>query len=105
MSFPKPTQIQLVRESVKNQPKHIKRIHSETKILEPNIRRILGQGTKKGIFRRVDKGVYVLNIGNSDVAFIETGNAVEVLPRLAAEGFKADMIFLDIPYKTRAVTK
>lgn len=100
----KTTQADIVKEAVSDQPKSIKEIAEETKILEPNIRRILGVGEKEGTFTRVDKGVYILNKDGQDIAFIETGNAVEVLPRLAKDGFKADMVFLDIPYKTAAVT-
>ena len=33
----------------------------ELNILVPNMRRILGQGTLKGIFTRVHKGIYKLN--------------------------------------------
>lgn len=97
------TQEQKVKESVKEAPKTIKEIAEETKIKEPNIRRILGVGAKEGTFERVDKGVYVLSKDGQDMAWVETGNAVESLPRLAKEGFKADMVFLDIPYDTPAV--
>jgi predicted transcriptional regulator of viral defense system len=38
-------------------------IAKETKIKEPNIRRILGVGAKEGTFERVDKGVYVVRVG------------------------------------------
>lgn len=97
------TQAEKVKKAVKGKAKTIKEVAEETGILEPNVRRILGVGTKDGVFERVDKGVYTLSIGDKDIAFIETGSAVESLPRLAAEGFKADMIFLDIPYNTAAV--
>tara|TARA_R100000781_G_scaffold114532_1_gene85585 strand:- start:374 stop:556 length:183 start_codon:yes stop_codon:yes gene_type:complete len=44
-----------------NEPKHFKIISKKLNILVPNMRRILGQGTLKGIFERVSKGVYKLN--------------------------------------------
>lgn len=97
------TQKEKVADSVKESPKSIKEIAEETKIKEPNIRRILGVGAKEGIFERVEKGVYVLSKNGEDLAFVETGDALESLPRLAGEGFKADMVFLDIPYDTPAV--
>lgn len=98
------TQKEKVAEAVEGKPKTIKEIAKETKILEPNVRRILGVGAKDGTFERVDKGVYVLKKGDKQIAYVETGDAVDVLPRLAKEGFKADMVFLDIPYKTQAVS-
>jgi len=97
------TQKEKVAEAVKGEAKTIKQIAEETKILEPNVRRILGVGAKEGVFERVEKGVYVLSKGGQDVAFIETASAVDSLPKLAESGFKADMIFLDIPYDTPAV--
>lgn len=97
------TQKAKVADTLKEQPKSIKEIAQETNIKEPNVRRILGVGAKEGTFARVDKGVYKLTVNGEDLAYIETGNALEVLPRLAKEGFKSDMIFLDIPYKTSAI--
>lgn len=98
------TQKEIVKETVKEKAKSIKEIAKETGIKEPNIRRILGVGAKEGTFERVAEGVYTLSKNGKQVAYIETGNAVESLPRLAKEGFKADMVFLDIPYKTPAIT-
>lgn len=97
------TQKEKVEESLKDTSKTIKQISEETKILEPNVRRILGVGAKEGVFKRVEKGVYILSKDGKDIAYVETGDAVESLPRLAKEGFKADMVFLDIPYDTPAV--
>ncbi len=97
------TQKEKVAATVKEGPKNIKEIATETGIKEPNVRRILGVGAKEGTFERVDKGVYKLTVDGQDIAYVEVGDAVESLPRLAAEGFKSDMIFLDIPYKTDAV--
>lgn len=98
-----PTQTEAVKEAVAAGPKSAKEIAEETKILEPNVRRILGVGAKDGTFERVDKGVYVLKKGGQDIAYIHTGDALDVLPKLVEDGFKADMIFLDIPYSTKAV--
>ncbi len=99
----KKTQTEVAKETVKEGAKTIKQVSEETEIKEPNIRRILGVGEKEGTFTRVEKGVYVLNNGKEDIAFIHTGDAVDTLPKLAKDGFKADMIFLDIPYNTPAV--
>ena len=99
----KGTQKERVAEVVEEGPKSIKEVADETGIKEPNVRRILGVGAKDGTFERVDKGVYVLKINGKDLAYVETADAVEALPRLASEGFKADMVFLDIPYETPAV--
>lgn len=97
------TQKEVVKKTVEKTPKSIKQIAKETGIKEPNIRRILGVGAKEGTFERVDDGVYVLSKDGQDTAWVETGNAMESLPRLAESGFKADMVFLDIPYDTPAV--
>ena len=40
-----------------NKQKHFKTIANDLDILVPNMRRILGQGTLKGILTRVSKGV------------------------------------------------
>ena len=48
-----------------NKQKHFKTIANDLDILVPNMRRILGQGTLKGIFTRVAKGIYKLN--NQDI--------------------------------------
>ena len=74
-----------------------------TGILEPNVRRILGVGAKDGTFERVDTGVYRLNVNGKEIAYVMAADAVETLPKLAKQGFKADMVFLDIPYETKAV--
>ena len=99
----KKTQVAKVKEAIKEQPKSIKEIAKETGIVEPNIRRILGVGEKEGTFTRIERGVYILKVNGQDIAYIQTGDAVEVLPQLVEKGFKADMVFLDIPYKTQAV--
>jgi len=98
------TQTEIVKQAVQVETKTIQQIAEQTKILEPNVRRILGVGAKEGTFERVDKGVYILKNNGKEVAYVETGDAVDVLPRLAKEGVKADMVFLDIPYKTPAVS-
>lgn len=94
----KKTQKERVSEVLKEKAKSIKEVAEETGILEPNVRRILGVGAKEGTFERVAEGVYTIKVGDKDVAWIIPGDALEVLPKLAAEGFKADMVFLDIPY-------
>ncbi len=99
------TQKQKVKEAVKEEAKTVKEIAKETKILEPNVRRIVGVGAKEGTFERVDRGVYILSTKEQgDIAYVHTGDALKTLPKLAKEGLKADMVFLDIPYKTPAVT-
>jgi hypothetical protein len=98
------SQKDIVAKAVSDDAKTIKQIAEETRIKEPNIRRILGVGAKEGTFERLDKGVYVLNKNGKQHAYIETGDATAVLPRMASEGMKADMVFLDIPYKTTAVS-
>jgi predicted transcriptional regulator of viral defense system len=55
------TQSERVQALVARKAKSIKELAKETGFLEPNIRRILGQGEKRGIFKRVEKGVYILN--------------------------------------------
>ncbi len=96
---PPKTQKEQVKEVVGKKGKaSIKEIAAETKILEPNVRRILGVGAKDGTFERVGDGVYTIKVGDKDVAYIIPGDALETLPQLAANGFKADMVFLDIPY-------
>ena len=56
-------QKQVIKYFKENQNKsmHFKAIANELNILVPNMRRILGQGTLKGIFTRVAKGLYKLN--------------------------------------------
>ena len=41
-----------------NEPKHFEKVAKDLEILIPNVRRILGQGTLKGVFNRLDVGVY-----------------------------------------------
>jgi predicted transcriptional regulator of viral defense system len=55
------TQGEQVQKLVTKKAKSIKQLATETGFLEPNIRRILGQGEKKGVYTRVAKGVYILN--------------------------------------------
>lgn len=96
------TQEQLVISQLQ-EPKSIKEVSQETWILEPNIRRILWEGAKTWKFNRVAPWVYVLNTGSGTKSIIKTADALEELPKLIAEWFKTDMVFLDIPYKTKAV--
>lgn len=101
---PVETQKEKVKKAVEGKSKSIKEVAKETGILEPNVRRILGVGEKEGTFERVDKGVYTLKTKDGvERAYIIPGDAVETLPKLVANGFKSDMVFLDIPYDTPAV--
>lgn len=82
----------------------IKALKKKLNILEPNIRRILGVGAKKGTFQRLGKGVYTLKTtNNKQVAWVECGKAEEVLPSLVKDGLKFDMIFLDPAYYSKAL--
>lgn len=70
-------------------------------ILRPNIRRILGEGTKEGEFVRLAPGCYTLKKDGQQIAWLECGKAEEVAKDLADAGEKFDMIFLDPPYYSR----
>ena len=73
-------------------------------IPRPSIRRVLGQGAIKGIFQRVDKGIYTLTTEQGEVrAYVECGLAEEVVPRLEATGLKFDMVFLDPAYFSKGL--
>lgn len=86
------------------EPKSIAEVSEGTGILRPNVRRILGQGALSGDFKRVEAGVYVLTTADGkSVAYIQAGDAQEILPRLAAAGYKFDMVFLDPAYYSRAL--
>jgi len=41
-----------------NKSKHFEKVAEDLQILIPNVRRLLGQGTLKGVFNRVSVGVY-----------------------------------------------
>jgi len=97
------TQEDIVRNIVANTARSIKDIADETGILTPNIRRILGVGTKTGTFFRLERGVYILNKNGNDVAVVHTADAVTKLPELAAAGVKVNMVILDPPYTTPAI--
>lgn len=73
-------------------------------IPRPSVRRILGQGAKKGHFTKLDRGIYTLTTESGETrAYIECGLAEQVAPRMAAEGLKFDMLFLDLPYFSRGL--
>ena len=56
------TQLELVFKCLSNgKPYSIKEVAQDTHILEPNIRRILGQGCKKGEFKRIARGIYTIS--------------------------------------------
>lgn len=98
----KATQKDKVKEVLgKKEKATIKEIADATGILEPNVRRILGVGAKEGDFERVAEGVYrITDSKGNEIAVIIPGDAITTLPQLAKDGFKADMVFLDIPYET-----
>ena len=98
------TQLELVFKYLNNgKPHSIKEIADDTHILEPNIRRILGQGCKKGEFKRIARGVYTISKNSKQIAYIECGNALDVLPKLVNQNKKFDMIFLDPAYFSKAL--
>jgi hypothetical protein len=103
MSKATKTQKDIVKEAVKGEPKTIKQIAEETKILEPNVRRILGVGAKDGTFERLDAGVYVLKKDGKELAYVEANDAVDALARMVTENKKFDSVILDPAYFSRAL--
>lgn len=99
----KGTQKEIVKEAVKGEAKSIKQVAQETKILEPNVRRILGVGAKDGTFERVDNGVYVLKNAGKEIAYVEANDALTALTRLATEGKIYHSVILDPAYFSRAL--
>lgn len=98
------TQKQLVMEFVaENGNSTIDEVHNAIGILRPNIRRILGQGAKQQIFERVAPGVYILKTEQGTVAYVEVGDAITSLPKLRAEGWKFDAVFIDPPYFSKSL--
>jgi len=83
-----------------NKELSIKDISETTWILEPNIRRILWQWTISWEFKRISKWIYSLKNWDTEIWFINW-DAFEVIKEL---NHKFDLVFLDIPYKTIAVT-
>ena len=92
------TQKERVKRALLSGAKHITEIAEETDILLPNVRRIVGVGAKEGEMVRIDRGVYILNIDGKDAAYVQCADAAQALPRLAALGWKFDMVFLDPAY-------
>lgn len=100
------TQLQLVLNLFPNpkEEKSIKDVAAETGIKEPNIRRILGQGTKAGIFKRTAPGTYTINKqSGEELAYLYLGVAELILPQLLEAGRKFNMVFLDPAYYSRAL--
>lgn len=95
------TQKELVKKVAFWKQLSITEIAKETWILEPNVRRILGQGSKTWEFKRIARGVYTIETKDEVKAIVKVGDALEEIKNL--EGYKFDMVFLDIPYKTAAV--
>lgn len=93
----------VIRYIADNEQVHIKEVAKAMDIIEPNIRRILGMGTKEGIFERIGSGIYKITVDGINLLYLYQGDAIELLPELAEAGLKADMVFLDIPYNTPAV--
>ena len=81
----------------------IRQCAKDLSIIEHNVRRVLGVGAKDGIFERIDRGVYKLSSKGKETLYLYHADALKKLPELVAEGCKADMIFLDVPYNTPAV--
>ena len=79
---------------------------NELGILEPNVRRIFGVGTKEGVFERVDKGVYTLTQGDKTYAVIEADavDGVNTLIQKKNEGKfdGVDAVYLDPPYEVKS---
>jgi hypothetical protein len=86
-----------------NEKVTIKQCSNDLNIVEPTIRRILGIGTKEGLFERLGPGIYQITIEGKNVLYLYEGDALNILPQLIDKGIKADNIFLDIPYDTPAV--
>lgn len=83
---------------------HIGELHEETGILRPNIRRILGVGTKEGRFERLAEGVYALATTCGQVkAYVQCGASEDSLHALATEGVKFDSLLLDPAYFSPAL--
>ena len=83
----------------------IKEIASITGLPEPTVRRILGQGAKKGEYGRVAPGVYTMKTKDGKtVAIVQGADARVEIKKLVAEGAKFDMVFLDPPYKAKGIT-
>ena len=63
----------------KNEPKHFEKVAEDLNILVPNVRRILGQGTLKGVFNRVDVCVYEFSHyeTETEITINELENALE----------------------------
>lgn len=95
------TQVEQIKKAIQAGAQSLQDIYGlvNPDIPRPSIRRVLGQGAIKGIFKRLDKGIYTLTTAAGEVrAYVECGKAEEVAPRLAATGQKFDMVFLDPAY-------
>ena len=77
----------------------IKEITEVSGLPAPTVRRILGQGAKTGEIKRVAAGVYTIKTAEGETAaVIHAADALNEVKKLAEEGVKFDMIFLDPPY-------
>ena len=94
------TQEQKIKEAIKWEQLSIKQLSKKTWILEPNIRRILWQGTLKWKFKRIAKWIYKIDSENWSTWIFKMCDSLKEIKKVNE---KFDMIFLDIPYKTKAV--
>lgn len=82
----------------------IKDIAAKIEAPEPSVRRVLGQGEKRGVFKRLERGIYTLSTSNGEErAYVAMDKAEEALPRMIKEGRRFDMVLLDIPYYSEAM--
>lgn len=99
------TQKQIVIDFLSNgKAKTIEEVTNETNFPRPTVRRILGEGTLNGEFKREGKGIYSRTTADGKVTgIIEAGCSEHTLTRLVTEGRKFDMVFLDIAYFSHAL--
>ena len=98
------TQTQIVIDSITGVEMSIKDVSTTTWIKEPNVRRILGQWAKEWKIQRIAKWIYTISDGDKTKAIIKCGDSLQEIKKLKHSSYKFDMVFLDIPYKTAAVT-
>ena len=94
------TQKEIIKSKILWNQLSIKAIAKETWILEPNIRRILWEWTKKWEFSRIAKWVYKIETENWATWIFKMCDSLKEIWKINE---KFDMVFLDIPYKTKAV--
>lgn len=97
------TQSQLVFAALAAGPATAGKLAEDLDIIVHNVRRILGIAAKAGQVERLAPGVYGLRSANGSTVYVQNADALTSLPKLAGEGLKVDLVFLDIPYKTPAL--